>query len=302
MKFVSFHLPGEGPRLGVLRDGKVLDFTTLTEGKILTFQDLIKESREKGSSIKNIADEYLKSNPSNHYNFDYDELAAGINDPEKARLTLPLVPPEVWAAGVTYKRSVEARTEESQSKDVYSKVYDAVRPELFMKSTASRVVGPGDDIGIRRDSNWQVPEPELGLVLDEEANILAFIIGNDVSCRDIEGENPLYLPQAKIFKNSCALGPIIALPEAINDPYNLNITCEIIRSGNLVFSESANTRQLKRRLEELASFLARDNIVFPGTVLLTGTCIVPPDSFSLHPGDVVKISIDFLGTLSNRVN
>jgi 2-dehydro-3-deoxy-D-arabinonate dehydratase len=302
MKFVRFNLPGEGARLGVLIEDKVLDLTTRTEGKLLSFQDLIKETKEKRLPIKCIVEEYLKSSKKDNKRFDYEELAAGLKNPDKAHLLLPLVPPEVWAAGVTYRRSAEARIEESHSKDVYSKVYNAVRPELFFKATCHRVVGPGDDIGIRSDSNWQVPEPELGLVLDEKAEIVAYIIGNDVSCRDIEGENPLYLPQAKIFKNSCALGPLLTLPEAIDDPYNLNIKCEIFRNGNLVFSESANTRQLKRKLEELASFLARDNIVFPGTVLLTGTCIVPPDSFSLQKGDVVQISIDYLGTLFNKVN
>ncbi|WP_372631605.1 fumarylacetoacetate hydrolase family protein [Cohnella sp.] len=219
-------------------------------------------------------------------------------------LLTPVDAPEVWAAGVTYERSKEARNYEAtdgrmDATTFYDKVYDAERPELFLKSTAARTVGHLDPVCLRSDSNWQVPEPELGLVLNKRGDIIGYIIGNDMSCRDIEGENPLYLPQAKVWKQSCSVGPIIRLAETVQDPYQLQITLKIYRDGKKVVDESASTGQLKRKLEELVSFLRRDNLVFDGTVLLTGTCIVPPNQFTLAPGDRIEIEITSLGTLVN---
>ncbi|WP_339204922.1 fumarylacetoacetate hydrolase family protein [Paenibacillus sp. FSL K6-3182] len=219
-------------------------------------------------------------------------------------LLMPVAAPEVWAAGVTYARSKEARNYEAtggklNASTYYDKVYDAERPELFMKSTAARTVGHLDNVCLRSDSNWQVPEPELGLVLNKRGHIVGYIIGNDMSCRDIEGENPLYLPQAKVWKQSCSIGPVIRLAETIQDPYQLQITLRIYRDGKKVVDESASTGQLKRKLEELVSFLHRDNIVYDGTILLTGTCIVPPNQFTLAPEDVIEIEITSLGTLVN---
>jgi 2-dehydro-3-deoxy-D-arabinonate dehydratase len=225
---------------------------------------------------------------------------------DQLTLTVPIEAPEVWAAGVTYARSREARNYEAtggklDASTFYDKVYDAERPELFFKSTQARTVGPGDEVYLRSDSNWQVPEPELGLVLDEEGVILGYTIGNDMSCRDIEGENPLYLPQAKLWRRSCSIGPAIRLAESINDPYDLQITCRIYRAGEKVVEGTANTGQLKRKYSELIGFLRRDNELFAGTVLLTGTCIVPPDDFSLADGDQIEIEITGIGTLSNPV-
>jgi 2-dehydro-3-deoxy-D-arabinonate dehydratase len=168
-----------------------------------------------------------------------------------------------------------------------------------LKSTAARTVGHLDEVCLRSDSSWQVPEPELGLVLNKRGDIVGYIIGNDMSCRDIEGENPLYLPQAKVWKQSCSIGPIIRLAETVQDPYQLQINLRIYRDGTKVVDESASTGQLKRKLEELVSFLHMDNIVFDGTVLLTGTCIVPPNQFTLAPGDLIEIEITSLGTLVN---
>lgn len=227
-------------------------------------------------------------------------------DWSRLRLLAPVEAPEVWAAGVTYERSKAARNEESNpdgaaAETVYDKVYRAERPELFLKSTAARTVGPGEAVCLRSDSSWQVPEPELGLVLDRAGRILGYTVGNDMSCRDIEGENPLYLPQAKIWRRSCAIGPAIRLAGTVPDPYALEIVCRIYRDGRLAVEEKANTGQLKRRLEELVAFLARDNDVFDGTVLLTGTCIVPPDRFTLQPGDRIEIGISGIGTLVNPV-
>ncbi|MEH7273847.1 fumarylacetoacetate hydrolase family protein [Neobacillus vireti] len=223
---------------------------------------------------------------------------------EELQLTLPIRPEEVWASGVTYLKSREARNLESKAttnQSIYDKVYEAERPELFLKSTLNRTIGPDTPVYIRTDSNWQIPEPELGLVLSSKGEIVGYTIGNDMSSRDIEGENPLYLPQAKVWKNSCSIGPSIRLAETVDDPYNLLITCRIHRNSELIFEESANTSQLKRKYDELVSFLCRDNVVFDGTVLLTGTCIVPDEDFTLAEGDVIEIEISGIGVLRNPV-
>jgi len=225
---------------------------------------------------------------------------------EQLELLVPIEAPEVWAAGVTYERSREARNYEAtggrmDASTFYDKVYDAERPELFFKSTAARTVGPGGEVQLRSDSEWQIPEPELALVLDGQGRIVGYTIGNDMSCRDIEGENPLYLPQAKVWKRSCSIGPAIRLTETVEDPYSLQITCRIYRDGNKVVEGSASTGQLKRKLEELTSYLVRDNEIFEGTVLMTGTCIVPPNEFTLADGDRVEIEISGIGTLVNPV-
>jgi 2-dehydro-3-deoxy-D-arabinonate dehydratase len=222
---------------------------------------------------------------------------------EELKLTTPLDAPEVWASGVTYEISKTARNEESVGPEndvtVYDKVYAAERPEIFFKSTAARTVGPDEDVFLRSDSNWQVPEPELGLVLNKNGDILGYTIGNDMSSRDIEGENPLYLPQAKIWRNSCSIGPAILLAETVDDPYNFEITCRVFRNNEKIAEESANTNQLKRRFEELVKFLIRDNIVFDGTVLLTGTAAVPQNDFTLRDGDQIEIEISNIGVLKN---
>ncbi|MDQ0199371.1 fumarylacetoacetate hydrolase family protein [Neobacillus ginsengisoli] len=225
---------------------------------------------------------------------------------EKLSLLVPIEAPEVWACGVTYERSRDARNFESAdgkigSTTFYDKVYDAERPEIFLKSTATRTVGPNDKVNLRNDSNWQIPEPELGLVINGQGEILGYTIGNDMSCRDIEGENPLYLPQAKIWRNSCSIGPAILLSEEVKDPYQFEITCRIYRENKKVVEGSANTRQLKRTFDELVSYLLKDNQIFDGTVLLTGTCIVPPNEFTLADGDRIEIEISDIGVLQNTV-
>lgn len=197
---------------------------------------------------------------------------------------------EVWASGVTYKRSREARTHESAVKDVYEKVYTASRPELFFKSIGHRVRGPGMQIRIRKDSQWNVPEPELTLVLNRSLEIVGYTAGDDVSSRDIEGENPLYLPQAKVYDGSCALGSalIFATESALA---NVPIRLSIRRAGQTVFEGATQSSEMKRTLSELASYLGRE-LSFPqGVFLMTGTGIVPPDGFSLIPGDAVQIEV-----------
>jgi 2-dehydro-3-deoxy-D-arabinonate dehydratase len=206
---------------------------------------------------------------------------------------------EVWAAGVTYLRSREAREAESTVSDVYSKVYDADRPELFFKAPGWRVAGHRRPIRIRRDSRWNVPEPELTLVINTRGEIVGFCAGNDVSSRDIEGENPLYLPQAKVYDGSCALGPGIALCDA-EALRNLAIDLVVSRAGRPIFTGATRTSQIKRPFQELVDYL-RKELEFPhGVFLMTGTGIVPPDDFSLERGDVVRITIGEL-TLENEV-
>ena len=214
----------------------------------------------------------------------------------------PVERQEVWAAGVTYLRSKTARMEESDfSATAYDKVYSADRPELFFKSLAEKVAGPGEPVGIRRDARWSVPEPELALVLNSKGKIVGHTIGNDMSSRDIEGENLLYLPQAKIYDRSCALGPFIVLcaPEFAVREWKIKIT--IRRDGQSVFAGETSVAQIKRRFEELAAFLFRSQIFPHGAILLTGTGIVPPDAFTLREHDSIEIEISGIGLLRNAV-
>jgi 2-dehydro-3-deoxy-D-arabinonate dehydratase len=221
---------------------------------------------------------------------------------EAVRLLAPIEAQEVWGAGVTYERSKVARQEESeQGGSFYDLVYRAPRPELFFKATPSRVVGPGEPIRVRRDTSWCVPEPELALVLSPSLRLVGFTVGNDVSARDIEGENPLYLPQAKVYDASCALGPVVTLAPALPPLRTLTIRLEIERSGTMVFDGTTSVARMARGLDELIDWLGRDNIFPDGVVLLTGTGIVPPDDFSLKGGDLVRITIDGIGTLTNPV-
>lgn len=209
---------------------------------------------------------------------------------------------EVWACGVTYIRSRDARMAESdRTPDIYDRVYDAERPELFFKSAAWRVVGPGGTVTVRRDSRINVPEPELAVVLDPEGRAVGLTICNDMSSRDIEGANPLYLPQAKVWMGACSLGPGILLMEDAGDPFGLEIEMTIRRDGSCVFEGSTSSSQLHRRFEELATWAFAEEEHPDGMILSTGTGIVPELSFSLQPGDEVEIRIGGIGTLRNPV-
>ena len=219
----------------------------------------------------------------------------------------PLFPPiadqEVWAAGVTYMRSRAARMEESKSSgggDFYDRVYAAQRPELFFKATPNRVVGHRGTVAIRSDASWSVPEPELTLLISPTGKITGYTIGNDMSSRDIEGENPLYLPQAKVYHRSCALGPAILVSEGPL-PSDTSIQLDILRDGHPVFAGSTTLASMKRSAQSLVDYLFRDNVFPDGCFLLTGTGIVPPDSFTLQHGDTIVIAIDGIGTLVNFV-
>jgi 2-dehydro-3-deoxy-D-arabinonate dehydratase len=218
-----------------------------------------------------------------------------------AHLLTPLIPPETWAAGVTYERSRQARLQESRVADVYDLVYEAERPELFLKDAAGRrTVGPGEPISTRADAAWTVPEPELAVVIGADRSLLAVTIGNDVSSRDIEGANPLYLPQAKIYAGACALGPALFVPRDWSAPFEIHLRIAD-PGGETVFEGRTSTANMCRSLTELIDYLFRDNPVPAGTVLLTGTGIVPPDNVTLSAGQSVEITIPEIGTLRNPV-
>jgi 2-dehydro-3-deoxy-D-arabinonate dehydratase len=227
-------------------------------------------------------------------------VIAGLNE---STLLPPIVSQEIWASGVTYLRSKTARMEESKDAgggDFYDRVYDAERPEIFFKATAARTVGHLENIRIRKDSKWNVPEPELTLFVNNQNQIAGYTIGNDVSSRDIEGENPLYLPQAKSYDKSAAIGPCIAVFE---HPISKEvfISVEILRAEKTVFSGGTKLSQMKRELPELVEFLTRECSFPQGCFLMTGTGTVPPDDFTMVSGDIVKISIESIGTLINTV-
>lgn len=230
------------------------------------------------------------------------ETRGSADAPAERDLGRPLDPPEVWCSGVTYERSRNARMEESSVADVYSLVYDADRPELFLKDAACRrTVGPNEPIGIRADSAWNVPEPEIGLVLGERGAILGYTIGNDVSSRDIEGANPLYLAQAKVYAGACSIGPAVFVPDDGVVPV-FEIALRVVDpDGAVVYEDATSTSRMTRSFTELASWLVRDNPVPPGSVLLTGTGLVPPDAFTLVAGHTVEISVPQIGRLVNPV-
>jgi len=240
-----------------------------------------------------------------------DDVAAAARSlkPRGAKVPLAgvtLLPPierhEVWAAGVTYKRSKVARMEESEgAARFYDLVYAAPRPELFFKANPHRVVGQGGAVRIRCDAAWNVPEPELALVLDARLRLVGYTIGNDMSSRDIEGENPLYLPQAKVYDGCCALGPWITLANAMPPREEIGIRLAVMRSRKTVFAGETSIAQMARTFEDLIQWLGRDNSFPHGVILLTGTGIVPTEEFTLQPGDVVKIAIDGIGELVNSV-
>jgi 2-dehydro-3-deoxy-D-arabinonate dehydratase len=221
--------------------------------------------------------------------------------PPPFHLLAPVEPPEVWGAGVTYERSRDARVEESTAEDLYTLVYDAERPELFLKDAGGRrTVGPGEPIGVRSDSTWTVPEPELALVLGERGAVAGVTVANDVSSRSIEGANPLYLPQAKIFAGACAIGPALLVPDDLEQPFPIAMTV-VGADGGERYAGETSTERMRRSFAELADWLVRENPVPAGSVLLTGTGLVPPASFTLEPGDIVEIRIPGIGILRNPV-
>jgi 2-dehydro-3-deoxy-D-arabinonate dehydratase len=269
-----------------------------------TTQGIIAEKDAKFFKISDIGWDDLV-NQSGLLAFLNDKIknAESVASLEESTILAPIVSQEIWASGVTYLRSKTARMEESKDAgggDFYDRVYDAERPEIFFKATAARTVGHFQDIRIRKDSKWNVPEPELTLFVNNQNQIAGYTIGNDVSSRDIEGENPLYLPQAKSYDKSAAIGPcLLVLEEPISR--DTDISVEILREEKTVFEGKTQLSQMKRELPELVEYLTRECSFPQGVFLMTGTGTVPPDDFTMISGDVVKISIDNIGTLINKV-
>jgi 2-dehydro-3-deoxy-D-arabinonate dehydratase len=279
-------LHGEQARLGLTRGDRLYDLTEnaglSSLAAWLALPDPVAACRE------------AKDTPA--LPFSLAELEAS------GRLLAPLDGQEVWAAGVTYLRSKVARMEESAGGGTfYDKVYDAERPELFLKATPSRVVGPGGSVRIRTDSRWNVPEPEVALLIAPSGRLVGYTLGNDMSSRDIEGANPLYLPQAKVYRQSCALGPVVLIDEAPREHRDFPIRMRIVRGGRSVFEGETSTARMKRRFADLIHYLMRDNLFLEGTFLLTGTGIIPPDDFTLEPGDQIEMETPEIGALKNHV-
>jgi 2-dehydro-3-deoxy-D-arabinonate dehydratase len=282
-----YRLPDSlGYRLVAEDDGDAHDLTAARDD-LTSFRDLARVASLSGTPIDEITARLLD---------DAAEIDSGPIETEAAR---PVVPDEVWAAGMTYEISKEAREGEQAMPEVYLEAYDAERPVLFHKATANRTVGPGDEAGIREDSEWDVPEPELGIVLYDE-EIVGYTLGNDLSSRSIEGGNPNHQQQAKVFEKCCSIGPAIASAASIDDPHDLEMTMSIEREGEQVFEGSTSTSKMVRSCDELVSYYTRHNKLPEVAVLLTGTSLVPPDEFTLQAGDIVSMSIEGVGTLQNK--
>ncbi|MEW5872225.1 MAG: fumarylacetoacetate hydrolase family protein [Chloroflexota bacterium] len=285
--------PEKGARLGSLVGDKVSDITN----RFGSLAAWLQSSRMRAAAAIQALEDDVSGCA---MDYSYADLNR-VPEPGFPYLLAPVDTQEVWAAGVTYTRSRHARQQEAlDGGDIYARVYAAERPEIFFKALGEKVVGNRHMVGIRADASWSVPEPELALVLNPALEVVGMTIGNDMSSRDIEGANPLYLPQAKIYTASCALGPAIALQFMLEWP-QVNIYLHIQRDGEQVFSGQTNTALIQRRLDELVSCLGRSASFPDGAALLTGTGIVPPDSFTLQAGDQVAISIDGIGQLTNTV-
>ena len=287
------------PRLAVEVEDDVLHDLTSIDEDLTEIDQLASAASLSGSAIDDLARALLDAGEADTHDLPQllDESRDGTGE---FWLDRPFDPPEVWAAGVTYRTSEMERRRESDTPDVYSKVYAAERPEIFFKATPERCMGPFEPIGIREDSDWNVPEPELAFVV-YKGEIIGYTAGNDVSSRSIEGENPLYLPQAKLYANSCAIGPCFATADAIDDPHSLDIECAILRDDRTLFSGKTSTSGMARKCDELADWLHRHNVIPNMTTVLTGTAIVPPPEVTLQEGDVVQITIAGIGLLENDV-
>jgi 2-dehydro-3-deoxy-D-arabinonate dehydratase len=281
----------EGARLGVLREGRVCFLRAAHEG-VLNTLDLLEAQEDRDLDLAAWLISAERAGALSEVQW------AALADGTGGRLACPVTPPEVWGAGVTYRRSADFREEGT---GFYDRVYDADRPELFFKASAWRCSAPGEPIGRRHDSTFTASEPELALVLGRRGTILGFTLANDVSAWDIERENPLYLPQSKIYRGCFSFGPVIVTPDEVADPHALTLSCRILRDGKEVFSGETSTERLKRRFAELVQWLLRSNDIVTGTVLSTGTGIIQPLEVGLEEGDVVEISCPEIGTLVNPV-
>ena len=293
MRLCRFWRPGIGPALGLIAHGQIHDLADA--GETRSFTSLLSD-RDLHGSLERAARSFTGKQ-----GLSWETLSVPP-DPSKPHLLAPLTEQEVWAAGVTYLRSRNARMEESEEGgSFYDKVYTAERPEIFFKATPHRVSGPNAPVRLRADSRWNVPEPEIALVIGPGGALVGYTIGNDMSSRDIEGENPLYLPQAKLYMGSCALGPAILTAPSVPDVGALSLQLRITRAGRIAFEGRTSIAQMKRSFEDLISYLCREQEFPSGAILLTGTGIVPPDEFTLLSGDIVEITVPEIGTLRNPV-
>jgi 2-dehydro-3-deoxy-D-arabinonate dehydratase len=294
MKLIRYYVPLQGEAWALVEEDRLIPLATAEGGAFLA---ALLQWPDPFSILRQAAQAAPQPAP-----VSLAELLQAQPDAGTPHLLAPLDLQEVWAAGVTYQRSKVARMEESEgAARFYDMVYDAERPELFFKGMASRVSGPGAPVRIRRDARWNVPEPEVALLVSPRLQILGYTLGNDMSSRDIEGENPLYLPQAKVYRQACGLGPAILLETEPRDHRELEIALEIERDGTVAFSGTTSSGQMKRRFAELVEWLGRDNLFPHGVFLLTGTGLVPGDDFTLRPGDTVRITVPEIGTLHNTV-
>ena len=299
MKLCQFFLPGKGRRVGVVAGEAVLDITAPRAG-VGSVTELITAAGPAArleSRVRTLARAARTRVP-------WASLDRAPS-PRHPHLLAPLDPPEIWGAGITYRRSreyYEAHTGEGgRTKGIYDFVYESERPELFFKATASRMAGPNAPISVRVDSTLTAVEPELALVIGRAGAIVGYTIGNDLSAWDIERANPLFLPQSKMFDGCFACGPVLVTAAEIGDPQSLELTCAVMRGGCAVYQGRVNTKEMKRQCVELVSWLCRSNTCPPGTVLSTGTGILVPDEHALADGDVVEITLDRVGTLRNPV-
>lgn len=285
MRIVQFHRPGHGPRTGIVRNGIVHDVTA-----------------ESGDALQLLLAVHAGApEPQGTVAGTYDAFDVTPHD-DVAHLLLPVFPTEVWGAGVTYKKSAEFRDEDAtSSKGIYDQVYVAARPELFYKGRAVHCAGPNGAGGIRADSEFTAPEPEMAIVVAANGDILGYTLCDDVSAWDIERANPLYLPQSKVFRGCAVIGPAIVTPDEIPDPSTLVLHARIIRDGHVIFEDQCGVDRMKRSLPELVHFLRLNNPIQDGTVLSTGTGIIVTQAQALHPGDVVTIEAPGIGTLRHTM-
>lgn len=289
-------IPGQGAVFGICDGGDVRLLKTEAGAPVASWEAVL-AAASRGAGRIDDAIRAMRSRAEGGAVYPYRDLDRQP-DPARPHLLAPVVAPEVWAAGVTYERSREARLAETTTVGIYDKVYEAERAEVFFKATPSRCVGPNAAVGVRADSRWTVPEPELAVVIDGGGAVVGYTLGNDMSARDIEGENPLYLPQAKVYRACCSLGPVILLTdERVERRFTL--WCRILRAGREIFRGEVSTSRLHRSIEELVGCLRRANDIPPMTVLLTGTGIVPPDDFACEEDDVIEIGADEIGVLRN---
>jgi 2-dehydro-3-deoxy-D-arabinonate dehydratase len=299
MKLCQFFVPGKGKRVGVVAGDAVLDVTAPRAG-VTSVTGLVaaagSAARLEGR-VRALARAARTRVPW--------ALLDRAPSPRRPHLLAPLDPPEIWGAGITYRRSreyYEAHTGEGgRTKGIYDFVYESDRPELFFKATASRMAGPNAPIGVRADSQLTAVEPELALVIGRDGAIVGYTIGNDLSAWDIERANPLFLPQSKMFDGCFACGPVLVTAAELGDPHRLELTCAIQRGGRTVYEGRVNTKEMRRQCAELVSWLCRSNTCPPGTLLSTGTGILVPDAHALEDGDVVEITLEGVGRLRNPV-